>query len=480
MTIQFACPHCSNAITAKDEFAGKRARCKKCSAVINVPLKHAAALPEPKAEKISVTCSQCNATLKAPTSYAGQRAKCRNCGNPVEIPRLAQSSPQPAKAATAATPAKPAPKKIQFHCPHCRTKITAGIEYAGRRAKCKSCQSVVQVPALKQPAQQPQAAAQPQQAALAPLQPLQPLGGQAQPGGADALMPLQPLGNDPFASNTAGALDPLAPSGGGDPLTPLTPIDDPFADMTGGGDLGLAPAQGSSNPYASPTALKPRQKSKKASSKGLGGSYAGVASGLNLVYIAIMCSLAGVGVGVVGGMMAASTGSSSVLLAINGIQQLMNLASGILNLVGRIQCLSVPAASGAKPLIIVTVALDVGSIAAVIMAVGSAFLGFALGMIPLIAVPFFGLASMITFLLFIRQIGNHLRYRDLGDRAMQLIVFGVAMLVGVPMAIFVIAMLGVPLLGFLIVIGALVAAIGMLVMYIRLIADARDAAASVR
>jgi ribosomal protein S27E len=67
--------NCGAILKAKEELAGKQAKCPKCGNAVLIP----------KPPSISVTCS-CGQIMKAKASLAGKRVQCPTCKQPVDIP----------------------------------------------------------------------------------------------------------------------------------------------------------------------------------------------------------------------------------------------------------------------------------------------------------------------------------------------------------------------------------------------------------
>lgn len=112
MTIELTCPHCQNMLRFRDELAGRRGKCPRCTGVIEVPQPGAAA-PTPAAP---TSKSAAPAAVKKPVAAkpaAPASAPATATSKPATKPAApAASKPAAAKpaAATAGAPAKPAAK----------------------------------------------------------------------------------------------------------------------------------------------------------------------------------------------------------------------------------------------------------------------------------------------------------------------------------------------------------------------------------
>jgi DNA-directed RNA polymerase subunit RPC12/RpoP/uncharacterized membrane protein len=66
---------CGAILNAKEELAGKQAKCPKCGDTILIP----------KPSSMRLTCS-CGQVVQAKASLAGKRVKCPNCSQPIDVP----------------------------------------------------------------------------------------------------------------------------------------------------------------------------------------------------------------------------------------------------------------------------------------------------------------------------------------------------------------------------------------------------------
>lgn len=68
---------CGAILNAKEEFAGKHAKCPKCGDTILIP----------KPSSMRLTCS-CGQVVQAKASLAGKRVKCPTCSQPIDVPSV--------------------------------------------------------------------------------------------------------------------------------------------------------------------------------------------------------------------------------------------------------------------------------------------------------------------------------------------------------------------------------------------------------
>ncbi len=83
---------------------------------------------------LKFTCSNCNHKIAAPEKYAGKRVRCPKCKAPMQVPESAE---------------KTIPEKsdlIKFRCPNCNQKIALTPNYAGKRVRCAKCKNSLLVP----------------------------------------------------------------------------------------------------------------------------------------------------------------------------------------------------------------------------------------------------------------------------------------------------------------------------------------------
>jgi phage FluMu protein Com len=186
MPIEFSCPSCRQLVRTADSTAGKKGKCPQCQAVVQIPLRSAAA-------------------------QAGERA------------RLA---PPPAARRSEATPAAspPTPAFIEFFCAECGQLVRTPAAAAGKKGKCPLCRQVVEIPRraggrAQEPGGGSQGAgARELEPYLTPLEELTPL---------HSLTPPTPM-LAPLLDEVLPTLAPL-PAGALTSLRPINPYDSPFA-----------------------------------------------------------------------------------------------------------------------------------------------------------------------------------------------------------------------------------------------------------
>jgi hypothetical protein len=126
MAINFKCPACKKALSAKDEDVGKKAACKGCKKVFVIPrpgtkpADTAQPAPAPpkvltqeeaeaaaaalfsdgagaaapgEAQTIDFTCEQCDAAVSVPVSEAGKRLPCPECHRIIKVPAAPKADP---------------------------------------------------------------------------------------------------------------------------------------------------------------------------------------------------------------------------------------------------------------------------------------------------------------------------------------------------------------------------------------------------
>ena len=102
-TIEFPCGSCGKQMRTPASAAGKKGKCPACSAVFTIPAavaKSAAAPARPvPTGPIEFACSNCGHTVKTPGSAAGKKGKCPRCQAVIDIPyestRRPAASPNP-------------------------------------------------------------------------------------------------------------------------------------------------------------------------------------------------------------------------------------------------------------------------------------------------------------------------------------------------------------------------------------------------
>lgn len=93
---------------------------------------------------IVVNC-ECGKQLRVPEQYAGKKVKCPSCGDPLKVAAGQKNGPSKKPVAVASKTAA-APPVIKFECDECGRAMQARSEFAGRKAKCPGCQTLVTIP----------------------------------------------------------------------------------------------------------------------------------------------------------------------------------------------------------------------------------------------------------------------------------------------------------------------------------------------
>lgn len=93
---------------------------------------------------IVVNC-ECGKQLRIPEQYAGKKVKCPSCGDPLLVAVPQKNGPSKKPVVPASKPAA-TPAVIKFECEECGRAMQARTEYAGRKAKCPGCQTLVTIP----------------------------------------------------------------------------------------------------------------------------------------------------------------------------------------------------------------------------------------------------------------------------------------------------------------------------------------------
>lgn len=100
MPIEFTCPSCSTSIRTPDGSAGKKGKCPKCAAIVQIPAASPAPASQTAAAKFTVKCPSCSHALQVPASLAGKRGKCPRCESVIPIPNPYAQPTQPVQPAS--------------------------------------------------------------------------------------------------------------------------------------------------------------------------------------------------------------------------------------------------------------------------------------------------------------------------------------------------------------------------------------------
>jgi len=89
-------------------------------------------------------CSQCKQKMQVSKAYCGKAVGCVKCGQLIRVPEPQGESGEGGEREKGGV--------IKFHCPSCNQKIRVGRKYAGKRARCANCKTVVRIPLVKEAA----------------------------------------------------------------------------------------------------------------------------------------------------------------------------------------------------------------------------------------------------------------------------------------------------------------------------------------
>ena len=115
-----------------------------------------ATAPDPN--KLPVECPQCSSQYLVKSEMAGKRMRCKNCQTVMDIPApVSTRAPTVNHVAPPAAPA-PTPKPpvqnnstpdaatMSISCPDCDARYRVKGELAGKRLRCKKCQTIIDIP----------------------------------------------------------------------------------------------------------------------------------------------------------------------------------------------------------------------------------------------------------------------------------------------------------------------------------------------
>lgn len=80
--IRFNCPECGKHLRVGAIQAGKRGKCPKCHAILEVPEGRG----ESSEPRVNFKCPGCGKAIRVPAEYAGKRGKCPKCETLMRIP----------------------------------------------------------------------------------------------------------------------------------------------------------------------------------------------------------------------------------------------------------------------------------------------------------------------------------------------------------------------------------------------------------
>jgi hypothetical protein len=208
-------------------------------------------------------------------------------------------------------------------------------------------------------------------------------------------------------------------------------------------------------------------------------SFRTIAVGLRLVYAGLCLLLLAIVWSLFGSLFLERmvVGLREGLRLVVGVAAGMVLASSVLDIIGRILCLAVPAIlGGIRAMIFVSVACGLAAGVISGLQLGHLFLGLPkLPTVVELAGTLIAPVGSILFLVFLRYLALFVNRRDLATRAMTVLILGI---VTVLLAIFVVASVTlVPELGILGLVGLVVMVMGavLVVLYGRLLTDLRKA-----
>jgi hypothetical protein len=203
------------------------------------------------------------------------------------------------------------------------------------------------------------------------------------------------------------------------------------------------------NPYAAPTTITMHPRAAEWLRSTSDPSLLKVANGLGMMYTGIIALILSIILGMLVVLILTAVAGGAGLVIGGILVGLALLAAVIMMIVGKFMCLSTPEETGAKNLILASIVLDV--VAFIISLTGFFTESAALG--PLGNLVTF--AAQVTFLLFLRQLSEFIGAVQLVERARLLLT-----LLGVTIAVnflgFIGAFVVIPLLGLLLLVGAVI------------------------
>ena len=343
---------------------------------------------------------------------------------------------------------------IHMQCPQCGRKLTAPDSAAGKRARCPQCQNVLTLPAASEAPTtaavfEAEPVSAPTQAAAAPST------GSRREGGF--IPPTAPLQAAPAAVQPPA--DPARP-GGAPPSPPQKPC--PMC----GEMIAINTVQ---CPFCQEF-VDPAQRAAAGGALGISNDpgWLTTRKGLRVIYVSIVVIfLAAIGMailaGILGGLRGSGGGAPVMAVAI-AIPALVIVAASIAVLVGQFMCCAVPAASGAKVFAIVSAVCILINI---VCSIAGQFVPpvAALGSLA-------SLVGSIMFILFLRQLGKHLRHQKLAASAIQFLIFvvvvGAALVGGIVLAAVTRESSAIAIVGLLVLVCMIIG----LLWYLRLLAAA--------
>jgi hypothetical protein len=125
---------------------------------------------------------------------------------------------------------------------------------------------------------------------------------------------------------------------------------------------------------------------------------------------------------------------SFLFTAVGFLVLLLSEGRGVIGILGSAFCAAVPAKSGARGLIVASLVLDCLTLPLPLIV---PFLDDLPGALLSLVGSVFGLVAWILFMLFLRKLAYYLDAEDCGDEAQHLLIKGLLMLIGLPVALIV-------------------------------------------
>ncbi|MEX2317214.1 MAG: hypothetical protein WD669_08680 [Pirellulales bacterium] len=166
--VKFACAACRAQYEVPESMAGKRGKCAKCGADMQVPaVKSAARKADQRSPQyVPVECRVCQTLFYGTLEQVGHKMKCPDCGALTVLPPppppaakkmpAAMEGPQYEVWAVDAAPlpselATAQPKYVAVSCTHCDTLMHAALDHVGKTIKCPDCGAKHVVPPPREP-----------------------------------------------------------------------------------------------------------------------------------------------------------------------------------------------------------------------------------------------------------------------------------------------------------------------------------------
>lgn len=95
---------------------------------------------------ISFSCQTCRSSLSMDDQYAGKAARCPTCQSVVNIPARSAAPPLPPPRAAFARPASV--QRFGFPCPWCNSRLEATQATVGQQGQCPTCGNTIRIPII--------------------------------------------------------------------------------------------------------------------------------------------------------------------------------------------------------------------------------------------------------------------------------------------------------------------------------------------